>query len=165
MIKIRNVHKSFENFKALDDISIDIKKGTIHGLIGENGAGKTTLIQSLVGIYTVDEGEILIDGKTIYDNNDVKKDIGYVADRNQFFTGYRIKELIEFFSYIYPTFSKESFDNYNKKLNLDVNKKVKQLSKGMQMRLSLMLNLAIHPKVLVLDEPTSGLDAIVKKIY
>ena len=163
MIKIRNVHKSFDNFKALDDISIDIKKGTIHGLIGENGAGKTTLIQSLVGIYTIDEGEILIDGKTIYDNNDVKKDIGYVADRNQFFTGYRIKELIEFFSYIYPTFSKESFDNYNKKLNLDVNKKVKQLSKGMQMRLSLMLNLAIHPKVLVLDEPTSGLDAIVKK--
>lgn len=163
MIEIKNVSKYFDNFTALDDVSISIKKGTIHGLIGENGAGKTTLIQALVGIYTVDEGEILVDGKIVYDNNYVKKDIAYVADRNQFFPNYKIKELVGFFDSIYSTFSKESFDKYNKVLKLDVNRKVKQLSKGMQMRLSLMLNLAIHPKVLVLDEPTSGLDAIVKK--
>ena len=163
MIEIKNVSKCFDEFKALDDVSIGIKKGTIHGLIGENGAGKTTLIQALVGIYTVDKGEILIDGKTVYDNNEVKKEIAYVADRNHFFPNYKIKELIEFFDSIYPTFSRESFDKYNKVLKLGVNRKVKQLSKGMQMRLSLMLNTAIHPKLLVLDEPTSGLDAIVKK--
>lgn len=163
MIEIKNVSKCFDGFKVLDDVSISIKKGTIHGIIGKNGAGKTTLIQALVGIYTIDEGEILVDGKIVYNNNDTKKEIAYVADRNLFFPNYKIKELVKFFDSIYPTFSKESFDKYNKILKLDINKKVKQLSKGMQMRLSIMLNLAIHPKVLVLDEPTSGLDAIVKK--
>ena len=163
MIDVENVSKSFEEFKALDDISLSVKKGTIHGLIGENGAGKTTLIQAIVGIYTIDSGTIKIDGQQVYDNNIIKSEIGYVADRNQYFKSYKISELVEFFKLTYPSFSVEEFDNYNELMKLDTTKKVKQLSKGMQMRLSLILNLALKPKVLVLDEPTSGLDAIVKK--
>ena len=163
MIEVKNVSKYFDDFLALDDINIKVKKGTIHGLIGENGAGKTTLIQALVGIYTVDKGSIKIDGQEIYDNNSIKSEIGYVADRNQYFKNYKISELIDFFKLTYPKFSVESFDKYNKIMKLNKSKKVKQLSKGMQMRLSLILNLSLHPKVLVLDEPTSGLDAIVKK--
>ena len=163
MIEVKNVSKYFDDFVALDDINIKVKKGTIHGLIGENGAGKTTLIQALVGIYTVDKGSIKIDGQEIYDNNSIKSEIGYVADRNQYFKNYKISELIDFFKLTYPKFSVESFDKYNKIMKLNKSKKVKQLSKGMQMRLSLILNLSLHPKVLVLDEPTSGLDAIVKK--
>lgn len=163
MIDVENVSKSFEEFKALDDISLSVKKGTIHGLIGENGAGKTTLIQAIVGIYTIDSGTIKIDGQQVYDNNIIKSEIGYVADRNQYFKSYKISELVEFFKLTYPSFSVEEFDHYNELMKLDTTKKVKQLSKGMQMRLSLILNLALKPKVLVLDEPTSGLDAIVKK--
>ena len=163
MIEIKNVTKYFDDFKALDDVSVKVEKGTIHGLIGENGAGKTTLIQSIVGIYTVDDGSITIDGSEVYDNNDVKSKIGYVADRNQYFKNYKINELIDFYKLTYPKFSVESFNEYNKIMQLDTRKKVKQLSKGMQMRLSLILNLSLHPEVLVLDEPTSGLDAIVKK--
>lgn len=163
MIEIKNVTKCFDDFKALEDINIEVKKGTIHGLIGENGAGKTTLIQAIVGIYTVDSGSIKIDGEEVYDNNSIKSEIGYVADRNQYFKSYKINELVEFYKLTYTKFSVESFNKYNKIMKLDPNKKVKQLSKGMQMRLSLMLNLSLHPKVLVLDEPTSGLDAIVKK--
>lgn len=163
MIEIKNVSKYFDDFKALDDVSVKVEKGTIHGLIGENGAGKTTLIQSIVGIYTVDNGSITIDGSEVYDNNDVKSKIGYVADRNQYFKNYKISELIDFFKLTYPKFSTESFNKYNEIMKLDIRKKVKQLSKGMQMRLSLILNLSLHPEVLVLDEPTSGLDAIVKK--
>lgn len=163
MIEISNVSKSFEGFKALDDVSIKITKGTIHGLIGENGAGKTTLIQAIVGIYTIDSGSIKIDGVDVYDNNEIKSEIGYVADRNQYFKTYKIDELVKFFEFTYPKFSKETFDKYNEIMKLDTSKKVKQLSKGMQMRLSLILNLSLHPEVLVLDEPTSGLDAIVKK--
>lgn len=163
MIKIENATKCFGEFKALDGVNINIEKGTIYGIIGENGAGKTTLIKSMVGIYTLDSGSITVDGEPIYENNKVKRTIGYVADQNQYFKGYRIKHLIAFYEDTYPTFSVEAFHEYNKKMKLNIEKKVHQLSKGMQMRLSLILNLAIKPEILVLDEPTSGLDAIVKK--
>ena len=163
MIEINNATKCFDGFKALDNINMNVARGTIHGLIGENGAGKTTLIQAIVGVYTLDSGTVKIDGELVYDNNDIKSEIGYVADRNQYFKSYKITELVEFFELTYPNFSRESFDQYNKTMKLDIKRKVKQLSKGMQMRLSLILNLSLHPKVLVLDEPTSGLDAIVKK--
>ncbi|MGL4737884.1 MAG: ATP-binding cassette domain-containing protein, partial [Cellulosilyticaceae bacterium] len=86
-----------------------------------------------------------------------------VADQNQYFKSYRIKHLIDFYQSTYATFSIEKFHEYNKKMKLKLDKKVYQLSKGMQMRLALMLNLAIQPEILVLDEPTSGLDAIAKK--
>ena len=163
MIKIENVSKSFDGYKVLDNVSIHIKPGTIYGIIGENGVGKSTLIQCLTGIYRQDEGLIEIDGQSIYENNETKLSIGYVADRNQFFKGYRIEQMVDFFKLTYPTFSEERFRKYNETFKLDLKSKVKNLSKGMQMRLSLMLNMAIMPKVLILDEPTSGLDALAKK--
>ncbi|WP_353093146.1 ABC transporter ATP-binding protein [Tissierella praeacuta] len=163
MIEVIGVNKVFNDFKVLDDINISIKKGTIHGVIGENGAGKTTLLQMLSGVYQVEEGKILIDGEEVYENRRVKEKIGYVADRNQYFKDYRVKELLDFYSGIYKNFSIDDFYNYNKIFNLKLDKKIRQLSKGMQMRLALMLNLSINPEILILDEPTSGLDAIIKK--
>lgn len=163
MIKIEHVSKSFDGHKVLDDVSIYIKPGTIYGIIGENGVGKSTLIQCLAGVYEQDTGSIEIDGKPIYENNEVKLSVGYVADRNQFFKGYRIEQMIDFFKLTYPSFSEERFKKYNETFKLNLKSKVKNLSKGMQMRLSLMLNMAIMPKVLILDEPTSGLDALAKK--
>lgn len=163
MIEIVGVSKEFGKFKALDNINIKINKGTIHGIIGENGAGKTTLLQMLAGVYDVEEGKILVDGESVYDNNSVKNKIGYVADRNQYFKDYKVSEMVNFYDGIYDNFSKDDFIEYNMIFKLDLDKKIKQLSKGMQMRLSLMLNLSINPEILILDEPTSGLDAIVKK--
>lgn len=163
MITIEGVSKYFGTCKVLDDISIHIKPGTIHGIIGENGVGKTTLLQCLAGIYKVDEGNILVDQEAVWENENIKQIIGYVADRNQFFKYYRVKELVDFFELMYKDFSREDFNTYNKIFQISPRSKVKQLSKGMQMRLSFMLHLAFHPKVLVLDEPTSGLDAVIKK--
>lgn len=163
MIHINHVSKSFGAHKVLDDVSIHVKPGTIYGIIGENGAGKSTLIQCLVGIYEPTEGEIVVEGNTVYENNEVKKHIAYVADRNQFFPQYTIKKMISLFKEIYPNFEEAKFHKYNEIFGLKLNTKVKNLSKGMQMRLSIMLSLATNPKVLVLDEPTSGLDAIAKK--
>lgn len=163
MIEVIDVSKRFGEFVALDNVNININKGTIHGIIGENGAGKTTLLQMLAGVYDVEQGKILINGEEIYDNNKVKNKIGYVADRNQYFRDYKVREMVDFYGGIYDDFSRDDFSKYNKIFKLDLNKKIKQLSKGMQMRLSLMLNLSINPQFLVLDEPTSGLDAIVKK--
>lgn len=162
MIHINNATKIFGDFTAISDINLNIKKGTIFGLIGENGAGKTTLIQCMTGIYKPDKGDITINGEQVYENPVVKERIGYVADQNQYFPFFKVKEMVEFYKRTYSSFSTEKFNHYNTIFRLDENKRVRQLSKGMQMRLSLMLNLAIRPDVLILDEPTSGLDAIAK---
>lgn len=163
MIRMENVSKSFGKFKAVDQVSMTITPGTIHGLIGENGAGKTTLLQCLVGIYEADQGDIFIGGEPVWENEKAKETLGYVADRNQFFKGYRVKELVDFFEAMYPKFSRADFNKYNEIFKIKPTSKVTQLSKGMQMRTSFMLSLASHPSVMVLDEPTSGLDAIAKK--
>lgn len=162
MIEIKNLSKSFGSFKAVDDISINVKKATIHGIIGENGAGKTTLIKCLVGIYKPDKGQILIEGQPVYENPQVKVNIGYVADSNTYFTNYSVNTMADFFGKVYPNFSKKKFDELNTVFNIDQNRMIGRLSKGQQMRLAFMLNIASSPKVLVLDEPTSGLDAISK---
>ncbi len=163
MIEINHITKSFGEIMAVDDISISISKGTIYGIIGENGAGKSTVLQCLAGIYDIDKGSILIEGEPVYENNKVKSQIGYVADRNQFFKGYTVKQMIDFFKLTYPSFQEEKFNQYNETFKLNLKSKVKNLSKGMQMRLSMMLSMASSPKLLVLDEPTSGLDAIAKR--
>lgn len=163
MIEISNVSKKFDEVYAIKNIDINVEKGTIHGIIGENGAGKTTLIQCLAGIYKQDKGNILIDGKPVYENPEIKSHIGYVADSCRLFPYYKVKNMINFYSQIYSTFSNEKFDKLNEIFKLPLNKRIQQLSKGMQMRFSFMLNISIKPLVLLLDEPTSGLDAIAKK--
>ena len=164
MIEVKNLYKGYGNKKApvLKDINMKVEKGTIHGLIGHNGSGKTTLIKFLNGIYRPDAGEVLYDGEPVYDNAAVKEKIGYVADSNQLFAGYRLSELLRFFSSMYPKFSMDDFEALNRIFQVDTRKRIRNLSKGQQMRVSFMLNTAINPEVMILDEPTSGLDAIAK---
>ncbi|MCY6484901.1 ABC transporter ATP-binding protein [Clostridium aestuarii] len=163
MIEINGACKNLGDKHVLKDINLKVNKGSIFGIIGENGAGKTTLIKCLTGIFKVDEGEIKMDGQEVFENPAVKEKIGYVADQNQYFPYFKIKELIEFYKMTYPSFSTERFKELNKIFDIPEEKRIKELSKGMKMRAALMLNLSIHPKVLILDEPTSGLDPIIKK--
>jgi len=149
--------------KALDDINLNIEKGSIFGIIGENGAGKTTLIKCMLGIYKQDEGEIKIAGEPVFENTLIKNKIGYVAAEVQYYSSFKVKELIKFYALTYTTFSYERFKELNKIFKIPENKRIRELSKGMKMRVSLMLNLSIYPEILILDEPTSGLDPIIKR--
>ncbi len=163
MIKVQNLFKGYGKTKVLEDVSFEVKKGSIHGLIGPNGSGKTTMIKCLTGIYKADSGSICLDGEEIYDNPQAKMKMGYVADSNDYYPNYRIREMVKIYAAAYPTFSKEDFDYYNEAMGLNVKKMIRQLSKGQKMRLALVLNLAIHPEVLILDEPMEGIDAIAKQ--
>ena len=163
MIEINEVTKILGDREVLKNITLGVTKGTIFGLIGENGAGKTTLIKCLTGIYLPDQGRVRIGEQEVFDNPAVKARIGYVADQNHCFPGMKVKELIRFYRLSYSSFSEERFQSLNQVFQLDLNKRLKQLSKGMKIRLALGLNLSIRPEVLVLDEPTSGLDPIVKR--
>ena len=87
---------TFGEKQVLKNVNIDIDEGSIFGLIGHNGAGKTTLIKCLTGIYKLDLGEIKVDGEEVFENIDVKKKIGYVADQNDFFSYFKVKNVIKF---------------------------------------------------------------------
>jgi len=163
LIDIKNVSKKIGDKYILKNIDLHVNKGSIFGIIGENGAGKTTLIKCLTGIYRVNEGNILIDGEDVFDNNKLKQRIGYVSDENQFFSSFKVKELLKFYKKTYNDFSQDRFDELNKKFKIPVNSRIRELSKGMKMRTSILLSLSIKPDILILDEPTSGLDPVIKK--
>ena len=163
VIELKDVKKSYGKNEILHGISLDIEEGSIHGLVGRNGCGKTTLIKCLTGIYEQDQGQILVCGEEIFENPKVKAQVGYVADSNQYFEGYHIDEMVEFYKQIYQTFDEKVFRDYNQSIGLDVSKRIKELSKGQAMSLASMLNLSIHPKVMIMDEPMSGLDVIAQK--
>jgi ABC-2 type transport system ATP-binding protein len=163
MIRVSNVDKYLGGEKILDNVSINVDKGSIYGLIGPNGAGKTTLIKTLVGIYEPEKGEVLISGETIKENTKVKSRLGYVADYQNFYPNFRVGEMVEFYRDTYPLWQEDRYLSLKKIFKLDEKKKISSLSKGMKTQLSLMLNLPINPKLLVLDEPTSGLDPVIKR--
>lgn len=163
MIRVSNVDKHLGGEKILDNVSINVDKGSIYGLIGPNGAGKTTLIKTLVGIYEPENGEVLISGENIRDNTKIKSRLGYVADYQYFYPNFRVGQMVDFYRDTYPLWQEDRYLSLKKIFRLDEKKKISSLSKGMKTQLSLMLNLPINPKLLVLDEPTSGLDPVIKR--
>lgn len=96
MISINNSVKFLGKKQVLKNVNIDIEKGSIFGLIGHNGAGKTTLIKCLTGIYKLDSGEIKVNGEAVFENINVKKKIGYVADQNDFFSYFKVKDVLHY---------------------------------------------------------------------
>lgn len=162
MIEVKNIAKSYNKNRVLEDISLTVQRGEIHGLIGENSAGKTTLIKCMTGIYRADQGEILFDEQPVFDNPDVKERIGYVADYNEYIKFYTIQNMVNMYEKFYPKFDKEKFNSFNQVFELPVNKRVYSLSKGQKMRLAFMLEISKEPDYLILDEPTSGLDPVAK---
>ncbi|ABK61577.1 MULTISPECIES: ABC transporter ATP-binding protein [Clostridium] len=165
MIKVTDVSKTLGDKKVLNNISFEVKKGSIFGLIGPNGAGKTTIIKHLVGIYDVDNGKITVNDEPIYENPKIKKTIGYITDDNNFINTFNLKTIAKFYKLSYENFDIEKFFKLNEIFKLPVKKSIRKFSKGMKMRVSIMINLSIMPDILVLDEPTNGLDPIVKKKF
>lgn len=159
-IEIRNLSKSYKGFE-LKDISFDLPKGTIMGLIGENGAGKTTIIKTLLDISFKDRGDIKIFGKDM--DKSTREDIGVVLD-DGFFSDYlKANTLPSIMKNIYKNWNTEKYFYYLKRLNIPEDKIIKQLSRGNKMKLGIALALSHNPKLLILDEPTSGLDPIVRE--
>ncbi|MDY4078800.1 MAG: ABC transporter ATP-binding protein [Clostridium sp.] len=162
MIEIKNLSVELEEKEILHNINLKMDKGKIYGIIGPNGVGKTTLIKSLVGIYKNNKGSILYDGEEVYDNPKVKEKISYVADENNFFTSFTIKDIIKFYKMAYKNFKEEKFHSMNKIFNVNIKKRFYMLSKGTKMRVALMIAFAQCGEYMILDEPTSGLDPILK---
>jgi ABC-2 type transport system ATP-binding protein len=165
MLEIINVSKSFPGKEAIKNINVSITKGAVLGLVGPNGAGKSTLLRTIVNIYTADSGEVKINGENVKNNHEVKKLIGYVADRNDYFNSYKIKDIVKYYKLAYREFDEKRFHEINEIFQIPLKQRLEKLSKGNASRVFFMLAMSQRPELLVLDEPTSGLDPIIKRKF
>ena len=164
MIEIKNVVKKYGKKVALKDISFNVEDGEIFAFIGHNGAGKTTLIKSIVGIHDFDEGEILINGKSIKTKPvECKKEIAYVPDNPELYENMTAIEYINFICDMYEIDQEtrtENIKKYAKMFEIEdkLNDTIDSFSHGMKQKVALIAALAHNPKVLIMDEPFVGLD-------
>jgi ABC-2 type transport system ATP-binding protein len=162
-IEITDLRKEFKDF-TLQDVSFSLPQGYIMGFVGKNGAGKTTTIRLILNMLMRDGGDIKIFGMdNILDEQKIKQDIGAVFDETFFVGTWRVSEVEKVVKDFYSRWSSELFNKYLKNFGLPADKKVKDLSRGMKMKLMLAVALSHEAKLLILDEPTSGLDPVARE--
>lgn len=165
MIEIKNLSKSYiKNKKSVDSLNLEIKDGEIFGFLGPNGAGKTTTIKMITGILKIDEGEILIDGKSIKeDPTEAKMNFGFVPDSPDMFLKLKGIEYLNFIADIYKVDSKtrkERIETLSKEFGIyeNLNELIQSYSHGMRQKILIIGVLLHNPKNWILDEPLTGLD-------
>ncbi|GKX31426.1 ABC transporter ATP-binding protein [Vallitalea longa] len=163
VIEIKNVTKNYSDFK-LDNININIKKGFITGFIGPNGAGKSTTIKLIMNLIRKDSGLINIFGldNTNHDR-EIKSRIGFVYDECCFYENLKIISNEKVISAFYKDWDHKKFISYLKRFELNPNKRVKRLSKGMKTKFAIAIALSHNADLLIMDEPTAGLDPIFRR--
>ena len=165
MIDIKNVTKKYKkNNKVIDNLNLQIKDGEIFGFLGPNGAGKTTTIKMITGILEIDEGDILVDGKSIIkDPIEAKKNIGLVSDNPDVFLKLKGIEYLNFIADVYEVSTEDRIEKIKELaekfeiINV-LNNKIESYSHGMRQKLMLIGALLHNPKNWILDEPMTGLD-------
>lgn len=165
MIKLRavNISKRFDKHQALDHVSLDIAEGSIYGLLGPNGAGKTTLIRIINMISAADEGQILLDGKPLRQEDILK--IGYLPEERGLYKKMKVGEQALYLSRLKGMSAhdaRKQLKYWFEKFEIESwwNKKVEELSKGMQQKVQFIVTILHQPKLLIFDEPFSGFDPI-----
>lgn len=163
MIEARSVSKSYDSIKAVDNLSIEIKEGSVFGLIGTNGAGKSTFLRMMAGILRCDSGAILVDGDSVYENPIAKSKFFYISDEQHFFQSATPDEMLKFYTSIYEDFDVNRFYGLLEKFDLNKNRKINTFSKGMKKQLSILYGICAGTKYLLLDETFDGLDPVMRQ--
>lgn len=162
MLKMTSVKKNYRDFTL--DCTLEIKPGYVTGLVGRNGAGKTTAFKSVLGLISVDGGEIEIFGKKLSDfKSKDKEKIGVLLSDSGFSGELKVKDIIPVLSAVYSQFDKEDFLKKCKQMKLPLNKKIKEFSTGMKARLKLIIAITHNADLLILDEPTAGMDVMARE--
>lgn len=161
-LSVKNLTKNYEDF-VLDTISFDIPEGSIVGLVGQNGTGKSTTIKAILELIQKDNGTVRFFDKVDQElNNAIRDQLGVVFDGSNFPESLTPQQLDGIFRNIYDKWEGQLYFENLKKLELPQNKKIKEFSKGMKMKLSIAVAFSHHSKLLILDEATSGLDPIIR---
>ncbi|MBU1299102.1 MAG: ATP-binding cassette domain-containing protein [Bacteroidetes bacterium] len=163
MLKVEHIRKEYSTVVAVDDVSLEVKRGEIFGLIGPNGAGKTTTIRTILNIIKPDAGQILFDGLPFSDN--IQNNIGYLPEERGLYKKNKLLNTIIYFATlkgVSPPEAKKKATEWLKRLDLIfyADKKVEELSKGNQQKVQFIISILHDPELVILDEPFSGLDPV-----
>ncbi|MGN1003667.1 MAG: ABC transporter ATP-binding protein [Oscillospiraceae bacterium] len=164
MIEVNGVVKNFDDFRALDGLTMTVPTGSIYGLVGPNGAGKSTILRHITGIYRPDGGTIKVDGQDVYENPAVKARVTSIPDELYYFLSASTRDMMKFYKGFYPRFDEKRYQALKDIFTtVDEKRPIRRLSKGMQKQSAFWLALCCRPDYLILDEPVDGLDPVMRR--
>lgn len=162
MIKIDKLSKKYDKDYVLKDLSCSIKDNSIYGLVGANGSGKSTLLRTIMGIYEADNGIISVDEEEVYENEILKEKMVFVPDDLFFYSGYTLLDTAKYYQSLYKNFDMDYFISLAELLNLNINKKVSNFSKGMKRQCALICAICTNADYMFFDETFDGLDPVIR---
>ena len=161
LIELKNVCKNYKDFSL--NCSLEIKRGTVTGLIGKNGAGKTTVFKALLGLIRIDSGSIFYKGEERNSLGATEREHIGVVLAESFISAYlNAKDVCDVLAKAYSTFDRQKFETYCRRFDIPMKKRIKEFSTGMKAKLKLISALCHETELLVLDEPTAGLDVVAR---
>lgn len=163
MIEIKECSKSFGAVHALNKVSMDIGEREVFGLVGSNGAGKSTLLRLAAGILRPDEGEVCIDGKPVYDDEQAKSLLFYIPEDSYIPANYTPMDMGRYYSHFYESFDMQRFYKLMKQFRLDEKRKISTFSKGMKKQILVLLGVSAGTRYLLCDETFDGLDPVIRQ--
>ena len=163
MLELKNITKTFGNFKALDDLTMTVPKGAVYGLVGPNGAGQSTAIRHMLGVYRPDSGTVTLEGQSVYENPAVKARMASIPDDVFYYPSATLEDMRKFYRGIYPNFDDVLFDRLYEVFQLPKDGQLRRFSKGMQKQAAFHLTICTRPDILILDEPVDGLDPVMRR--
>lgn len=163
MIEAKGISKCYDDIKAVDNVSVEIKEGTVFGLVGTNGAGKSTFLRMVCGVLKPEQGQLLVDSEEVFENVAMKSRIFYISDDQHYFTNATPIEMRKYYQKIYTNFDIPKFDTYLEKFGLSGKRKINTFSKGMKKQLSIILGICANTQYLLCDETFDGLDPVMRQ--
>lgn len=165
-IETKNLTKFYGATKGIENVTLTVEEGDFFGFIGPNGAGKSTLIRTLLGLITQSSGSAEIFGRDIRSGKlDNLREIGYLPAETAFYSGMKVRDMLKFLSDMRGVDCTEEREALAKRLNLDLDRVIDQLSLGNKKKVGIVAALQHKPKLYILDEPTSGLDPLMQKEF
>ncbi len=162
MISAKNATMFFNKTAALNNLTCNISKGCIYGLVGSNGAGKSTFLRLISGIYRPTSGEITIEGEEVYDNPSIKNRVAFVPDDLFFLPGADMSDMESWYSDVYKSFNRDRFHKLLSTFKLPYKKSINKFSKGMKRLGATILAISTMPDYLFFDETFDGLDPVMR---
>ena len=163
VIEVKNLTKTYGKARGISDVSFTVEQGEIFGFIGPNGAGKSTTIRTLLSLIHPTSGSATIFGKDIIkDAPEIKKDIGYLPSEVFYYDNMRVKDLLKYSASFYKKDCTKRMKELAEMMELDLNRKIDDLSLGNKKKVGIVQGLLHEPKLIILDEPTSGLDPLMQ---
>lgn len=165
VIEIKNLTKTYGKSRGIIDVNLNIKEGEIFGFIGPNGAGKSTTIRTLLGLIHPTSGSATIFGKNCIEYPEVRKELGYLPSEVFYYDNMRVIDLLKYSASFYKKDCTKRINELAEIMNLDLKKKIEDLSFGNKKKVGIVQGLLHDPKLIILDEPTSGLDPLMQQKF